>query len=313
MKTRVPKLFTHQESGDSIGRKTFNLEDVDTGSSSLSVRSRALRADPSASKLGEISQAEIVGECLDSTINGCVGLATAECDSIDNNRVPLVAVLGSKQDSQGNKSVQEDGNPNGGIVEESNIGGVNRGGFSKGGRPGSSFRGNWRGHSGHGGRFSSGGRCGFGDNRKPQMKLKLCKPQEGNVLHLERREDVRGDWEKCLIGYFLNKKPSYAVDKNTAFWLWNKSGLVDVHSSEEGFFYFVFDSCSSTESRDSVMDSGEETSQQVRVAAVSTKTSLNAVAEEDVSNVATPVENIVKGKNSSGKRAQRAWGRKNKR
>ena len=39
--------------------------------------------------------------------------------------------------------------------------------------------------------------------------------------------------------------------KNAAFWLWNKSGLVDVHSSEKGFFYFVFDSCSS---RDNVID-----------------------------------------------------------
>ena len=28
------------------------------------------------------------------------------------------------------------------------------------------------------------------DHGKPQMKLKFCKPQEGNVLHLERRENV---------------------------------------------------------------------------------------------------------------------------
>lgn len=30
--------------------------------------------------------------------------------------------------------------------------------------------------------------------------------------------------------------------KNTAFWLWGKSGLVEVHANESGFFFFLFDS-----------------------------------------------------------------------
>ena len=46
----------------------------------------------------------------------------------------------------------------------------------------------------------------------------------------------------------------------------------------------------------------------------STKTSLNAIEDVDISDVSTPVQNIVKGKNSSGKKGSKSFrGRKNKR
>ncbi|GFZ14589.1 hypothetical protein Acr_24g0007790 [Actinidia rufa] len=274
---------------------------VSTKDGVLSVRSRALRVGPSASKLGEISKAEMFAPesgviaqsyytaeplfwALKShtlLLSQGLLLPSFKCVILVGFRVPSkesddLAVLGVDLSPSGKartrlsevfaqeieksivSSSSGDEHQISGFTRQSHkgkistpnpplpvVGGVNRGVFSRGGRPDLVLEEIREVRGGHGGRFSSESRGGFrgrvpnpmgfdicpgldervsensqnpmepssgvglsqsqseslskvnkswtsvaADHGKPQMKLKFCKPQEGNVLHLERRENV---------------------------------------------------------------------------------------------------------------------------
>ena len=65
-----------------------------------------------------------------------------------------------------------------------------------------------------------------GVHLKPHMKLEFNPQNLDKNLYLTRRENVRGDWDKCLVVFFLgNQKPTFMNVKKNAKRLWGKLGL----------------------------------------------------------------------------------------
>lgn len=50
-----------------------------------------------------------------------------------------------------------------------------------------------------------------------------------------------GEWENILVGYFLGKKLSYLTVNSIAHKIWDKEGLIEVLSSDNGFLFFEFE------------------------------------------------------------------------
>ena len=66
----------------------------------------------------------------------------------------------------------------------------------------------------------------MGDHEIPQMKLEYRPQNIGNNVHLSRRENIRGDGDKCIVGFFLSKKkPTFMNVKMNAERIRDKTGF----------------------------------------------------------------------------------------
>ena len=61
------------------------------------------------------------------------------------------------------------------------------------------------------------------------------------------------EWHNTLVGFFLDRKLPYSLMVRATAKFWEYAGLVDTLASDQGIFYFKFDSCSSL---DAVLEGG---------------------------------------------------------
>ncbi|KAF7143115.1 hypothetical protein RHSIM_Rhsim05G0103400 [Rhododendron simsii] len=47
-------------------------------------------------------------------------------------------------------------------------------------------------------------------------------------------------WQSGLVGYFLDRKVSFLTVQSTVFRIWDKFGITDVLSNDDGFYFFLF-------------------------------------------------------------------------
>lgn len=58
-------------------------------------------------------------------------------------------------------------------------------------------------------------------------------------------EDVerlgQSKWQRCIVGHFLDKKLAFTAVSSIAMRIWAKFAICEVHSNEQGFFFFLFE------------------------------------------------------------------------
>jgi hypothetical protein len=85
-----------------------------------------------------------------------------------------------------------------------------------------------------------------GNIRDPHMALSFFEPvmEEGRIKvkpPMEVADEGCGEWENTLVGYFLGQKLPYSAVNSIAHKIWGKEGLIEVLSSDNGFFFFKFE------------------------------------------------------------------------
>ncbi|KAG5548310.1 hypothetical protein RHGRI_013870 [Rhododendron griersonianum] len=48
-------------------------------------------------------------------------------------------------------------------------------------------------------------------------------------------------WQRCIVGHFLDKKPTFSAVRNIAMRIWERFGIHEVLSNDKGFFFFMFE------------------------------------------------------------------------
>ena len=86
----------------------------------------------------------------------------------------------------------------------------------------------------------------FKKEAKDDFKLKYFKPTSEERrrvdIPINAIENGSKEWESTLLGYFLGKKLPYSLVRNATSRFWGKQRLNDLLATENGYFFFKFNS-----------------------------------------------------------------------